>query len=153
MKFSFGTISAVLVLSVPLGLAMANENEQLLGYTPVVIFNKNLRSSKKNIHFSPSSFSKVKGTAIFEKLSHQAYVHVDTNRIENDKSIGDAVGNDDDDGIGGTDDDKKLNSSSYHSRQGVDEGGKYDEENENKIAMGGLLDVLVGVCVCVCVGV
>ena len=129
---------------------MANENGQHSGSTSAVISKKNLRSSKKNIHFSPSPFSMVKGTDIFKKLSHQAYIHDDTNIIENDKSIGDAVGNDDGNGIGGTDDDKKLYSSSYHSHQGVNEGGRYDKDDKNKIDKGGLLDILVGVCVCMC---
>ena len=82
-------------------------------------------------------------TDAYKKLSHQSFVHDDTNRMEKDNTNGD--------GDGGTDDDKKLNSSSYHSRQGVNEGGGYNKHDENKIAVGGLLDVLVGVDVCMCV--
>merc|ERR1712238_522488 len=97
-------VNSVLGLIAAPFLAMANENEQHLGYTPADISNKNMRSSKENMYSSPSTFSKVKGTDIFKKPFHQAYVHDDTNRNENDKTIGDAVGNDNGDGIGGTDD-------------------------------------------------
>merc|ERR1712238_603545 len=97
-------VNSVLGLNAAPFLAMANENEQHLGYTPADISNRNLRSLKENMYSSPSPFSKVKGTDIFKNPFHQANVHDDTNRNENDKTIGDAVGNDDGDGIGGTDD-------------------------------------------------
>jgi len=84
---------------------MANENEQHLGSTSAVISNKNLRKLNENIYSSPSPFSRVKVTDTYKRLSHQAYVRDDTNRIENDNSIGDAVG----DGDGGTDNDMKSN--------------------------------------------
>merc|ERR1712238_258543 len=97
-------VNSVLGLNAAPFLAMANENEQHLGYTPADISNRNLRSSKENMYSSPSPFSKVKGTDIFKNPFHQANFHDDTNRNENDKTIGDTVGNDNGDGIGGTDD-------------------------------------------------
>ena len=121
---------------------MANENEQHLGSFTAVIINKNLRSSKETIFLSTFLFYMAEGRNTYKKLSHQAYVRNDTNIIKKkDNTIG--VG----DGDGGTDDEKKLHSSSYQSHQLVNEGGGYKENDENKINTGGLLDVLVGVCV------
>ena len=57
---------------------MVNENEQHVGFTSAIIFNKNLKSSRGIIHSSPSSFFIVKGTDTYKWLSHQAYVRDDT---------------------------------------------------------------------------
>ena len=145
MKLSFGSFSTVLIFIFAPGHDMANENKPHLGSFSTVISNKNLRSSKETILSSTSPFSMAEGTDTdaYKKLSHQSIVHDDTNRMEKDNTNGD--------GDGLTDDDKKLNSSSYHSPQGVNEGGGYDKHDENNIAVGGLLDVLVGVYVCMCV--
>ena len=67
MKLIFGYLSVFLYPGLVPGLAMANENEQHLGYTPADISNKNLGSSKENMYSSPSTFPKVKGTDIFKK--------------------------------------------------------------------------------------
>ena len=142
MKLSIGSFSTVLIFIFAPGHDMANENKPHLGSFSTVISNKNLRSSKETILSSTSPFSMAEGTDAYKKLSHQSFVHDDTNRMEKDNTNGD--------GDGGTDDDKKLNSSSYHSRQGVNEVGGYDKDEENTIDKGGLLNVLVGVCVCMC---
>merc|ERR1712238_399870 len=108
MGLSFACLSAVLYPSLVPGLATANENEQHLGSTSAVTSNKILRSSKENIYSSPSPFSRVKVTDTYKRLSHQAYVRDDTNRIKNDKSIGDAVGDGVGDGDGAPNNDTKL---------------------------------------------
>ena len=156
MKLPISPFSAVLTFIFAQGRDMANENKQHLGSFSVVISNKNLRSSKETILSSTSPFSMAEGTDNYKKLSHQAYACDGTNGMEKDTTIGVGVGvgDGDGDGDGGTDidtdDDKKLSSTSYHSRQGVKKGGRYDKDDKNKIDKGGLLDILVGVCVCMC---
>ena len=123
---------------------MENENGQHSGSTSAVISKKNLRSSKETILLSTSPFSMGEKTDSYKKLSHQAFVHDETNRMEKDSTI--CV----DDGDGDGDDGNKLDSSSYHSRQGVNKGRGYDKDDKNKINKRGLLNVLVGVDVCMC---
>ena len=90
MQLSFGCLSAVLGSAV----AMANEYEKPVVPISIVVSSNKLKM-KKTIRSSPSAFAMVKDKDIYKKLSRQAYVRDDKNRMENNPSI--------DDGDGGTD--------------------------------------------------